>query len=77
MGMWSALIAPKDTSGYRSINGIAFTKFRTLQHKGYINTIINVRIWHWAVLPQNSDWPWLLNESYFWDQLKKGGITLR
>ena len=49
-------------------------KFRTLQHNGCINTIINVQTWHWAVLPRNSDWPWLLNESYFWARLNKGGL---
>ena len=30
--------------------------------------------WHWAALPRNSDWPWLLNESYFWIRLNKGGL---
>jgi len=61
----NGLIVPSDTNGYLSITGTALMKFKSLQHTGYINTIINVQIWHWAALPRNSDWPWLLNESYF------------
>ena len=36
-------------------------KFKPLLPNGCINTIMNVQIWHWTVLPRNSDWPWLLN----------------
>ena len=50
-----------DMSGYHSIIGAASMKFKPLLTNGCINTIMNVQIWHWAVLPRNSDWPWLLN----------------
>ena len=77
MRMWSVLIVPSGMSGYRSITGKAWKKFKTLQRDGCVNTMINVQTWHWAVLPQNSDWPWLLNESYFWGRLNKGGLPYR
>jgi hypothetical protein len=61
-------------SGYRSIIGRVLTKFKSLRQSGCINITINVQIWHWAASPRNSDWPWLLNESYFWARLNKGGL---
>jgi hypothetical protein len=51
-------------------------KFRSLQRDGCIKITINVQTWHWAALPRNSDWPWLLNESRFWERLNKGGLPL-
>ncbi len=50
------------------LKSIIFLKFKGLQRNGCINrpkgiprTVINVQAWHWAALPRNSDWPWLLN----------------
>ena len=70
--MWNALTVPWDMNGYLSISGKILTQFRCSQQSGCINITINVQIWHWAASPRNSDWSWLLNESYFWTQLNKG-----
>jgi len=52
MRMLGDITEQYDMNGYRSIIGTASMKFKPLLPSGCINIIMNVQIWHWAVLPE-------------------------
>ena len=48
---------------YRRIAGKASMRFGSSPHSGCTTTIITAHTWRWAILSQNSGWPWPLNST--------------
>ena len=58
-----------------SICGKTWSRFAKRRPTGCVLTITRARIWHWAVLPQSSGWPWPLS-FYFCLPWKTGALPL-